>query len=364
MNRRLAFVIMKKRVGYLYEPCCLLFHPQGHLLVGSNDDGLLRIWDVEERHLIREIQASSFPQDALVFSHDGNFLITADAVPLISDGPPRYIRVWDFASGQPIWQFHSNASLLACDRNSELLVSAHGTTLDLWSLSYGQHISTISCAQFASGTIKSLAFHPVFPSSLYIFLQRPDSSFTVLLLDIATKSTSLQDAPTLESCTVQASVLSSRTPWGAIAMMPLPHGNSLAIAGHSSIEIWDLLNQEYQADFPLGDYTEFLHADSMGRQLISVSPSGHFSMIDLQTQHIRQYKPLPLCRKAMIFGARGLSKEDHRYLLQAGAVDLKPKNSQERETTISPISPSDTEDRLLPQYDISGSDTPSICRPG
>jgi WD40 repeat protein len=89
------------------------------LLATGHDDGIVRLWDIGSRRLLRELQAHELPLGALAFSADGQRLAAA--------GEDRSISIWDVASGGRLGMLQGHTDhiqALAWHPDGHLLVSA------------------------------------------------------------------------------------------------------------------------------------------------------------------------------------------------------------------------------------------------
>src|SRR5581483_8337814 len=341
-----------ERIGHLCGVRCLLFHPQGHLLAGSNTEGCIRLWDVEDERLVQEMSTSSaIPVENLAFHPDGRLLAAADRFDARQNNT-RYIHVWEIESGKLVWRLPGGAKALACGGPEGLLASARANgEIDLWNMERGEQLTTLSCAQFVPGEIKSLAFHPTNPTWLYVLLTEKNPAM-VLLLDLFTGTLlgslrgSTSDATQPGESAIKPSL-----------MLPLPHDNRIVISGSKyggipdTFEIWDLLKGERQQSFSGDSDTIGWHIDSAGSQLVGITRRGHLAVIDLHTGKKRVERHIPACKGMNIFGVEGLSSNEHTYLLRAGAIEVEPPT---REDILTINRSAFGEDHSRPKHEIAG----------
>lgn len=171
------------------------FSADGKSLASGHDDGIVRLWDVASRSLVREFREHGRAVSAIAFSPDGSALASAgedkvihlwntaagsltrklaghtDRIPslvwhptqprLISAGWDTTARVWDSNTGEPVILLNSHATqvhALAINRDGTLLAAADSNqSVHVWDLKTFQtlHVWTDSAAE-----IRCLAFAP------------------------------------------------------------------------------------------------------------------------------------------------------------------------------------------------------------
>jgi len=91
-----------KRFGVEYEDCllCAALSPDGHYVAGSWIEGL-RIWDIKNEKLVRELSIS--PVNDIAWSPDGRYIVA-------SDEELDFISVWDVFAGKRIRNIWANGS--------------------------------------------------------------------------------------------------------------------------------------------------------------------------------------------------------------------------------------------------------------
>ena len=172
------------------------FSRDGRQLVTGHDDGAVRIWEVDGKHPVRELQGHSAPISALAVSPDGTQLAAAseDRTVLIWDvpsgrtrgslkghtdriqdlawhprGAPRLVsagwdttaRVWDTNTFEPVILLNNHAdqvTALAFSPDASILACADSAhALHLWEAEAGKSLGIL---KDHDGDIRALAFSP------------------------------------------------------------------------------------------------------------------------------------------------------------------------------------------------------------
>ena len=218
--------IERERIGHLLSVTCLDFHPRGHLLAGGNAGGLIRLWDVEQGQLVREMQTSpAYSVRRLAFHPNGKWLIAGNESISVLAGQQPVIHILDIEKGELVGRFPGGVHTLACQRTGELLARTDGgRTIEVWKFTRWRRISTVSVPHFVHGQITSLAFHPTQSTWLYVHL-RAEQFSTIILLDLAsgTMLSSLRGS-SKGAQPGESAIEPSR-------MVPLAQENQLAVVG-------------------------------------------------------------------------------------------------------------------------------------
>lgn len=173
----------------------LAFSDDQRIIATGHDDGMVRLWDIPERKMIREIDAHEKTISALSFSRDGKTLATAgeekliylwsvadgsqvdlamwhnDRIPalqwhpdgkrLLSAGWDTTARIWDVSNGEPIMLLNSHAAqvhhLSINSEGSQLLCADSDQSIHLWDL---ESFKTIRIWPRQSSEIRALTFAP------------------------------------------------------------------------------------------------------------------------------------------------------------------------------------------------------------
>ena len=118
------------------------FSPDSTRLASGDDDGVLRLWDVQHAELLREVEESerlNGPINTVAFSPEGTRLVS---------GSEDTLQIWDSASLQPILDpLPGRENAVTAARfagNGRQIVSAYTDgTLRLWSAESGRQIHTL-----------------------------------------------------------------------------------------------------------------------------------------------------------------------------------------------------------------------------
>jgi WD40 repeat protein len=175
-GKRLAAAGFENRMG-LYDtatgeqieklacPCrdmrTVVFSPDGKLLAGAGRNGRIRIWNMEDATVLRNIEKAHTQRvRALAFSPDGLHLASA--------GEDRATRVWSVATGQKQSELKApTAKILAmCYLADDRLATAGSdNAIRIWGLTSGQqlnvlqgHTGSVAALAYRDGTIVSGSF--------------------------------------------------------------------------------------------------------------------------------------------------------------------------------------------------------------
>lgn len=100
--------------GHSWIVTCATFSPDGRVLVTGSQDSSTKIWDVENRRLIRSISDTGGAIWSVGFSPDGQWLMTA--------GNVRHVQFWDWANSNLVVTFPGQLGVLS--RTGSLLATA------------------------------------------------------------------------------------------------------------------------------------------------------------------------------------------------------------------------------------------------
>jgi WD40 repeat protein len=142
----------KRHTGLIYG---LAFSSAGGLLASGAQDGLIRLWDVQQRKLVLELKGHEEPISGLAFSPDGKTLASASV--------DRTVRLWDPKTGKqqvgsPLTGLADSLSGVAFDPEGKILAASglEGRVF-LWDLE-SRH--SIGIGLRGTGEALNLAFHP------------------------------------------------------------------------------------------------------------------------------------------------------------------------------------------------------------
>jgi WD40 repeat protein/tRNA A-37 threonylcarbamoyl transferase component Bud32 len=129
----------------------LVFSAAGDMVAAYDAQGVVHVWDLVHRQERSHFQAATQPPEALAFSPDGRRLLTCNLA-----GP---IRVWDVATGQPLYSLAGPASTLAVFSPDGKMVAASAGPpggLAVWDVETGRlqfqaqgHRQDVRCLAFS-----------------------------------------------------------------------------------------------------------------------------------------------------------------------------------------------------------------------
>ncbi len=127
---------------------CLAFHPLKRFLAFGQQCPV-KIWDITVREIAKELSWNDilFIVKDVDFSPNGKIVGAACCSNGLSDkkGEP-YCRLWDFESGDQIWQTeeYDSAQAIAFSPNGKLFAVGAGCQVDLWELGSFERICSLS----------------------------------------------------------------------------------------------------------------------------------------------------------------------------------------------------------------------------
>jgi WD40 repeat protein len=114
----------------------IAFAPAGNVAATGHDDNAVRLWDLRDAALIRELPAHDLPVSALAFSPDGRWIASA--------GEDRTIRVWDVGTGRRLVSMLGHTDripgLAWRADGSQLFSAGWDTTARVWDVASGEPI--------------------------------------------------------------------------------------------------------------------------------------------------------------------------------------------------------------------------------
>lgn len=126
------------------------FSPNGGLLASGDHNGIVRIWNVQQRRIIAQLEGHTAAVGSLKFSPDSRTLV--------SGGNDDLINLWDVSNWERLGTIPKNGAVYAVDvsPNREAF-AASGWEVSLWSIKNGEKIATLADS---SDWIRTVAFSP------------------------------------------------------------------------------------------------------------------------------------------------------------------------------------------------------------
>ncbi|NDJ60673.1 MAG: WD40 repeat domain-containing protein [Chloroflexi bacterium] len=140
--------------GHSNDVTCVKFSPDSRLLASGSWDHTVRLWDVQNEHLLTEMQHDDWVRD-LAFSPDGNLLATASK--------DSTVALWDPATGEQRFIFHAHdggADCLAFSPDGRLLATGgRDHAIKLWDLAAPSQTPVVALSGHDKPVL-TVAFHP------------------------------------------------------------------------------------------------------------------------------------------------------------------------------------------------------------
>ena len=117
----------------------LAFSPDGELLATGDNQGRVKVWNIQEREVIAQLEGDTVRVDTLVFSPDGRTLASA--------GYHGLIKLWETVSDWTLLgtlQNRGTAYTLDFSPDGKALVSTGHSAVTLWSVESGEEITTLT----------------------------------------------------------------------------------------------------------------------------------------------------------------------------------------------------------------------------
>ncbi|MDE0187011.1 MAG: hypothetical protein OXP71_16340 [Candidatus Poribacteria bacterium] len=126
------------------------FSPNGRLLASGDHNGIVRIWNVQQRRIIAQLEGHSAAVGSLKFSPDSRTLV--------SGGNDDLINVWDVSNWERLGTIPNNGAVYSVDFSpDEDALAASGWEVSLWSIKNGEKIATLA---ESSDWVRTVAFSP------------------------------------------------------------------------------------------------------------------------------------------------------------------------------------------------------------
>ena len=129
----------------------LAFSPDGEFLAAGDGEGSVKIWDVQKRDVIAQLQGDTVRIYALDFSPDGRTLASA--------GYDGFIKLWAVSDWALLGTLENKGTVFSLDfsANSKVLASTGYEVVTLWSVESGEDIASLTGHL---GWVKEVAFSP------------------------------------------------------------------------------------------------------------------------------------------------------------------------------------------------------------
>lgn len=121
---------------------CLDYSPDGRTLASAGEDGKIRLWDLTNCQLIREMSGHREYVEAVEFSPDGKHLVSLDKA-------PKSLRVWNPATGKLVHRLDALGVALAFTPDGTQVAVAAGngktnpTEVAFWNIRTGKRTRTL-----------------------------------------------------------------------------------------------------------------------------------------------------------------------------------------------------------------------------
>ena len=116
----------------------LAFSPDGQFLAAGDGEGIVKIWDLQERQVIAQLEADTVRVDTLVFSPDGRTLASA--------GYDGQIKLWTTSDWTLLGTLQNRGTTYTLDfsPDGKALVSTGHAAVMLWSVESGEEITSLT----------------------------------------------------------------------------------------------------------------------------------------------------------------------------------------------------------------------------
>ena len=116
----------------------LAFSPDGQFLAAGDGEGIVKIWNVQERHVISQLEGDTVRVDTLVFSPDGRTLASA--------GYHGLIKLWAVSDWALLGTLQNRGTAYTLDffPDGKALASTGHAAVTLWSVESGEEIASLT----------------------------------------------------------------------------------------------------------------------------------------------------------------------------------------------------------------------------
>ena len=116
----------------------LAFSPDGQLLAAGDGEGIVKIWNVQEREVIAQLEGDTVRVDALVFSPDGRTLASA--------GYDGQIKLWAVSDWSLLGTLQNRGTTYTLDfsLDGKALASTGHAAVTLWAVESGEEITSLT----------------------------------------------------------------------------------------------------------------------------------------------------------------------------------------------------------------------------
>ena len=116
----------------------LAFSPDGQLLAAGDGEGTVKIWNLQERRVIAQLQGDEVRVDALGFSPDGRTLASA--------GYQGLIKLWSVSDWALLGTLQNSGTTYSLDffPDGQLLASTGHAAVTLWSVERGESVASLT----------------------------------------------------------------------------------------------------------------------------------------------------------------------------------------------------------------------------
>ena len=114
------------------------FSPNGRLLAAGDNDGIVKVWNVQTRQVITQLAGDTEAVYAAAFSPDSRTLTTA--------GYHGTIKLWDVYNWESLGTLENNGTVHTLDfsPNGKVLASTGHAAVTLWSVESGEEITSLT----------------------------------------------------------------------------------------------------------------------------------------------------------------------------------------------------------------------------